>query len=299
MQIKELEQKIEKIELHLNDKIFEVNNLKREVYEVHSCKAEIDNLNNVIKKKNQEINDLRLLAIEKEQMKVSIDSLEREKLRMHEYMKEKDRDIASKSNKILELEKRVNSMLLEASLVSPSPASGHGTYSSSLSINYENLLKHKDSSVQKLQYELELQEVSLQTLNKSHEELQSKYSSLQQNYLLLRAQEENKASKYEAEAKKANKRIHELEGEIRELATSKEGLENKIRGLERSARDGMAMFDEEVKNLKAKMMAAEDRYNQIYVELELVKNNYKMLQQENSRLETKLLGLTDRLEEKA
>lgn len=60
----------------------------------------------------------------------------------------------------------------------------------------------------------------------------------------------------------------------------------------------MAMFDEEVKNLKNKLLGAQDRYNQAYVELELVKNNFKMQQQECSRLETKIQSFTQKIEEK-
>lgn len=171
LMIKELEQKVQKVELQLNDKIFEANNLKRELYEIHSCKAEIDNLNHVIKKKNQEINELRLLSIEKEQMKVTIDGLERQKIRINEYLKEKDREIGNKNNKISQLEKKLTSATLEASFNPNSPNfnSSGPSHSSSLSINYENLLKHKESTLQKLQYELELQEVSLQTSSKSYE----------------------------------------------------------------------------------------------------------------------------------
>lgn len=59
----------------MNNKAFELNNLKREVYDMHNYQAEIDSLNNTIKKKNQEINELRLSGIEKEQLKFNIESL--------------------------------------------------------------------------------------------------------------------------------------------------------------------------------------------------------------------------------
>ena len=77
--------------MEMNNKAFELNNLKREVYDMHSYQAEIDSLNNTIKKKNQEINELRLSGIEKEQLKFNIESLEREKIRINEYLKEKNR----------------------------------------------------------------------------------------------------------------------------------------------------------------------------------------------------------------
>ena len=44
-------------------------------------------MNNVVKKKNQEINDLRLKVIEADQMEVTINSLEREKMRLNEHLK--------------------------------------------------------------------------------------------------------------------------------------------------------------------------------------------------------------------
>lgn len=61
--------------MEMNNKAFELNNLKREVYDMHNYQAEIDSLNNTIKKKNQEINELRLSGIEKEQLKFNIESL--------------------------------------------------------------------------------------------------------------------------------------------------------------------------------------------------------------------------------
>ena len=54
-------------------------------------KAEIESQNTVIKKKNQEINELRLKVIENEQLENSITSLEREKTRLNELLKEKSR----------------------------------------------------------------------------------------------------------------------------------------------------------------------------------------------------------------
>lgn len=55
---------MDSLQRDLDNKIFEINNLKRELYEFHSTKSEIETLNSVIKKKNQEINELRLKGIE-------------------------------------------------------------------------------------------------------------------------------------------------------------------------------------------------------------------------------------------
>ena len=54
-------------------------------------KAEIESQNTVIKKKNQEINELRLKVIENEELENSITSLVREKTRLNELLKEKSR----------------------------------------------------------------------------------------------------------------------------------------------------------------------------------------------------------------
>ena len=46
-------EKINSLEQEVHAKVFEINSLKREVNDQHGNRAEIDNLNNIIKKKNQ------------------------------------------------------------------------------------------------------------------------------------------------------------------------------------------------------------------------------------------------------
>lgn len=68
------------------------------------------------------------------------------------------------------MEKKINTLLLEQGKLTTNSSPANHIHSS-FSANYENLLKQKESENKKLQYELEVQVISLQSKEKNIRDL--------------------------------------------------------------------------------------------------------------------------------
>lgn len=215
-------------------------------------------------------------------------------MRINENLKEKTRECENKDNTIKNLQNKV--ALFSAGNENVSVMSKYTTVSKIE--NNEILSKHKESEVKKLKYELELCESVKVKQEKTIKDLNRKIEIHQKTFNTLKFDIDNKVNNYEQEVKNLTKEIKELKKDKYENTTLIETQKVKISSLEKSQKEGLALFDKEIHSYKQKQNYVEHANTQLSIELELTKNDLVQTGKENRELKARVEQLQEKIDGK-